>query len=181
MANITIGSITTANLMLGTAQVQRVALGTVQVWANEVVVVLGNTVNVVLKTLFTAPQWADANLKKRVVVPAGVQIGATQGGYAIATTISGDGQAGSFAGELRLVNNGTISGIGGAPNSGVGGTAMLGNFLGRAGQKLIIDNYGTIRAGGGAGGWVAQAAQVFGTLGVTTPTMKALYSVTQPI
>lgn len=121
-------------------------------YQNEVVVTLGNTVNVVLKQLFTPAQWADASLKKRVIVPSGVEIGSTTGSYAIVTTISVEGQAASFAGELTLDIYGTVSGIGGQPNSGVGGSVIWGNFPGREGQKLTVNNFGLLRAGGGAGG-----------------------------
>lgn len=152
---IRLGANLIKTLRLGTAPVQKVFLGTKQIWANEVVVVLGNTTtNVNLKTLFTLAEWGDANLKKRVVVNAGVNIGSTQGAYAIAATTTADGQAGSWAGELTLDVRGTVSGVGGAANSGKGGDVILGNFPGRTGQKLIVNLYsgGIIRAGGGGGG-----------------------------
>ena len=149
---IRIGSLAIAALMLGTVPVQKVFLGTTQIWANEVVVTLGNTTNVVLKSLFTSDQWNDANLKKRVVVPAGIEIGATTGSYAVLATAQADGQAGSWAGDLTLEIHGTVSGIGGIANSGAGGNAIRANFPGKTGQKLKIVSDGVIRAGGGGGG-----------------------------
>lgn len=123
------------------------------VYQNEVVVNLPNTSSsIVLKAYFTEDQWADPNLKKRVVVPAGIQIGGNNNTYVIAPTYSAGGQAGSWAGQLTLENRGTISGIGGVPNAGVGGSCIWMNFPGRSNQLMIINNYGTIRAGGGAGG-----------------------------
>jgi hypothetical protein len=121
-------------------------------YQNEVVVTLATRNNVVLKTLFTPEQWNDPNLKKRVVIPEQVHIGAGAPDYALATTLQADGQAGSFAGQLLLEVRGTISGIGGAANSGTGGDAIWANFPGQAGQPMLISNYGTLRSGGGGGG-----------------------------
>lgn len=149
---IRIGSLAIAALMLGTVPVQKVFLGTTQIWANEVVVTLGNTTDVVLKSLFTSDQWDNAFLKKRVVVPVGVEIGATTSVYAILATAQADGLAGSWAGDLTLEVHGTVSGIGGVPNSGVGGNAIRANFTGKSGQKLKLVSDGLIRSGGGGGG-----------------------------
>lgn len=123
-----------------------------QFFQDETVVTLGNSSGVVLKNLFSTAEWADPLIRKRVVVPAGVEISAINGSYAMAATITADGQAGSWAGDLILDNFGAISGIGGTPNSGVGGNALLGNLPGRDGQKLIVNNYGVLRGGGGGGG-----------------------------
>lgn len=122
------------------------------IYQNEVVVTLTSRSDLVLAGLFTEAQWADPNLKKRVVIPAGVTIGAVNGTYAIAATYSASGQAGSWAGDLTLENHGIIQGIGGGPSSGQGGSVIWVNFPGRSGQKLIINNHGTLRSGGGGGG-----------------------------
>ena len=156
---IRIGSLAIAALMLGTVPVQKVFLGTTQIWANEVVVTLGNTTDVVLKSLFTSDQWDNAFLKKRVVIPAGVEIGATTGAYAILATAQADGLAGSWAGDLTLEVHGTVSGIGGVPNSGVGGKAIRANFTGKSGQKLKLVSDGLIRSGGGGGGRAGNGGQ----------------------
>lgn len=146
-----LGNMAISGLMLGTVPVQKVYLGTYQIWGNEIVVVLGNrSTSLFLKSLFTTADWAS-NTRKRVVVPAGVEIG-TNTNFAIAISATADGQATSFGGELIIDNFGTVSGLGGAPNSGGGGDAILANLLGRSGQKLIVNNYGTLRAGGGGGG-----------------------------
>lgn len=151
---IRIGAALIRNMMLGTSQVQNVFLGTVQVWASEVVVVLGNANSIVLVSYFTAAQWANATLKKRVVVPAGVIIGATNATYAIASANTADGQAGSWAGSLTLEIRGTVQGIGGVANSGVGGSVIWCNLPGRNGEKLNIVYFAgcIVRAGGGGGG-----------------------------
>ena len=153
MPGIPKGTLALATVLLGSTQIQQVRFGTTQIWANEVVVVLANTSNVTLKNLFTSVQWANVNLKKRVVVPVGVEITATVNAYAILATIQADGLAGSWAGSLTLEVRGTVSGIGGTANSGVGGTVVNANFTGRNGEKLQINLIGgTFRAGGGGGG-----------------------------
>ncbi|MCF1744231.1 hypothetical protein [Paradevosia shaoguanensis] len=125
----------------------------IEEWKDEVVVTLANrSASFTLVSLFTPTQWADPYLRKRVVIPLGVEVGANQAWGAICVQADALTQADSFAGELVIDNFGTISGIGGVANSGVGGNAFYGNFLGRAGQKLVLNNAGTIRAGGGGGG-----------------------------
>ncbi|WEK04568.1 MAG: hypothetical protein P0Y65_20730 [Candidatus Devosia phytovorans] len=138
--------------MIGTSTVHKVFLGTVQIWANEVVNVLGNRANVLLRSLFTAEQWGDQNLKKRVVVPVGGEIGATVRDFAIAIAEIGTAQADSWGSDLTLEVRGTVSGMGGAPNSGTGGNVIWGNLLGRLGQKLKVILTGLLRSGGGGGG-----------------------------
>lgn len=101
---------------------------------------------------FSAADWANPLLNKRLIIPAGQEIGTNQGTYALAISGSAQGQAGSFAGDLIIDNYGTISGLGGLPNSGQGGTAVWGNLPGRDGRRSILNNYGTIRGGGGGGG-----------------------------
>lgn len=121
-------------------------------WQEEVVVTLASSGNIVITSLFSAADWANPILNKRVVIPVGVALSAANASYAIAIGYTADGQAGSFAGELTIENRGTISGLGGLANSGVGGNAVWANFLGRAGNKATLINYGTIRGAGGGGG-----------------------------
>jgi len=116
-----------------------------------VVVIAANTNNVICKNLFSAANWASST-PKRVIINSGVTIGSTNASYALAITVSANGQAGSFGGALTIENRGVISGIGGAANSGVGGNAVWANFPGISGQKATLINTGTIRAGGGGGG-----------------------------
>jgi len=123
-----------------------------QYYAAERVVTLSSSVSPIIKNFFSAADWGDANLRKVVIIPPGVEIGANYTGHALATSDSASGQPGSWAGELVIENYGTISGIGGAANSGVGGTALLVTFKGRNGELATVNNYGTLRAGGGGGG-----------------------------
>lgn len=151
---------TNVDLLLGTAPIYWVFQGTVQVWERELVVVLGNTTNVSLKTVIDnakAGAWADVNLKKRVVVPAGVEIGGTTSAFAITTGASS--QADSWAGSLILEIRGIVSGIGGTINSGAGGNAISVPFPGRNGEKINIPYYGTVRSGGGGGGRAGNGGQ----------------------
>lgn len=148
-----LGNLAPRRLLLGTVPVEKVFLGTLQVWAAEVVSVLGNSTNVVLKALFPAEQWADPYLRKRVRVPAGVEIAGTLLAAAIMVAPVADGQATSWAGELHLEIDGTVSGAGGLPDSGQGGDAIWANMRGRDGQKLQIKVAATgLRRGGGGGG-----------------------------
>ena len=123
-----------------------------QYYAAERVVTLSSSVSPIIKSFFSAADWGDANLRKVVIIPPGVEIGANYTGHALATSDSASGQPGSWAGELVIENYGTISGIGGAANSGVGGTALLVTFKGRNGELATVNNYGTLRGGGGGGG-----------------------------
>jgi Putative Ig domain len=104
-----------------------------------------------LQDYFTPEDWAR-DVKKRVVIPAGVEITANNLDWALVQAWDATGQAGSWVGSLTLENNGVISGLGGAGNSGRGGNCIRTIFGGRSGQKLQLVNRGVIRAGGGGGG-----------------------------
>lgn len=121
-------------------------------WQEEVVAYVPAASNVVIVDYFSAVDWNNPHVRKRLVIPPGVEIGSSNATYAFTTSYYAAGAAGSFAGELIVDNYGTISGIGGAPNSGVGGNAVQAQHGGQAGQKYVLNNYGTIRAGGGGGG-----------------------------
>lgn len=142
------------SMMLGTTPIQRVFLGTLQIWAAEVKAVLANSRDVVISGLFTAAQWSNGDLKKVVVVPANVEIGATTAAYALISSPMADGQAKSWAGELVIEVAGTISGIGGLANSGSGGNALVIAFKGISGQlaKVVLAATAKLRGGGGGGG-----------------------------
>ena len=121
--------------------------------SSEIVVTLAaGAKGVVGKSLFSPADWTGDTVKK-IIVPNGVEVG-PEWGYAFATSVSADGQAGSFGGELILEvqAGGILSGSGGAANGGWGGNAVFCNLPGKNGQKLQIINNGIIRAGGGGGG-----------------------------
>jgi len=120
--------------------------------SSEIVVNLTSVASIDrMDMLFSAEDWASETTK-RIIVPAGTELGHTTRNYAIAVGLTSGGQAGSFGGRLILENRGIISGKAGAANSGVGGNAVYANLLGRDGQMLEIINSGTIRGGGGGGG-----------------------------
>ncbi|WP_273794600.1 hypothetical protein [Brucella intermedia] len=104
-----------------------------------------------MQDLFSPTDWASAT-KKRVVIPAGVEIGGNNLDWALVPAWDATGQAGSWNGDLILENRGVISGVPGGGNSGRGGNCIRAIFGGRSGQKLQLINSGTIRAGGGGGG-----------------------------
>jgi hypothetical protein len=113
----------------------------VEYYSSEVVVTIAaNSTNVNLSTLFTSAVWTSST-NKRVVINAGVTIGATSTGFAAVRTGTG------WGGILTLQNAGTIQGAGGAGPSAPGGWALLADSGG-----LIVNNSGTIRSGGGGGG-----------------------------
>jgi len=126
--------------------------------SSEVVVTLTSRTAVCLQDLFSAADWAS-NTAKRVVIPSGVEIGATNLDWALVQAWDATGQAGSWGGSLTLENRGVISGMGGAANSGRGGNALRIIFGGRSGQKLLVNNLGTIRGGGGGGGRAGNGGQ----------------------
>lgn len=127
-----------------------------QFFQHEAVIEITGTMGAVLvKDLFDAVDaslWGNALINKRVIVAPGASVNANQSWGGIAIQDGGLTQATSFAGSLTIDNYGVVSGIGGAANSGVGGNAFLANFKGRSGQKAILNNYGTLRSGGGGGG-----------------------------
>jgi len=157
-----LGTTVIDKLYLGTTPIQFIYQGTLQIWANEVVAVLTSSNTVVIKALFAgvAGLWASTTTK-RVSVPSGVTIGSTVNEYAMVLQAYADGLAGSYGGKLIVDIAGTISGIGGAANSGVGGTCLLMNFTGKDGQKADVNVKpgGLVRSGGGGGGMSGTGGQ----------------------
>jgi hypothetical protein len=107
---------------------------------NEIVKYITTTsTNVNASSYFTNTEWTSS-APKRLVINAGVTLGATST-YNYALTIPS-----GFGGTFRLDNNGSIIGAGGGANGGTGGNAM---FVGAA---ISINNIGSIYSGGGGGG-----------------------------
>ena len=107
--------------------------------AEIVVIISTTTTNLDVSSLFGS-YWTQT-VPKRVVINSGVIVGATNTSNYALNIPSG------FAGTLKVDNNGSIQGAGGAVNSGTGGNAI---FAGASG--ITINNLGTIYAGGGGGG-----------------------------
>ena len=103
------------------------------------VVVSATTTNLNISTLFGS-YWTQT-IPKRVVINSGVIIGATNTSNYALNIPSG------FGGTVKVDNNGSIQGAGGASNGGNGGPAILAGASG-----VSIDNQGTIYGGGGGGG-----------------------------
>lgn len=109
---------------------------------------LSSTTNVTISDLSAfSSVWSDPYIIKKVIIPNGVTIGATTSAYAIRP---GTQWAGDLIIEVQA--GGVIQGIGGSANSGVGGSVIYGNVSSTTGANLIVNNYGTVRAGGGGGG-----------------------------
>lgn len=108
--------------------------------AEKLVTLSANQVNLDLSTLFASADWTR-NVKKRVLIPAGIIVGSSNA--SIAALISGTG----FGGTLTVDLLGEIQGAGGVANSGIGGDAV--NVQA---SNFIIKNAGAIRAGGGGAG-----------------------------
>lgn len=118
--------------------------------ANQVIVTLSNSTNQNASTLFGSSY--SSAIAKTLIIPSGVEVGATSlSNYAL-TVPSGMG------GTLNIQNAGTISGAGGdgssSGNGGDGGTAL---FI--AASNVTVTNTGTIRGGGGGGGRGADGVQ----------------------
>jgi hypothetical protein len=107
--------------------------------------------NYQLLTALIAAGWNGSSpVRVIVTVAAGVVVGSTSTGTAAMSL--GVLPAGS---SLTLVNNGTISGAGGAGASYVSGSYNTGGVGGpalRAASSVTIVNNGTIAGGGGGGG-----------------------------
>ncbi|KAG5183308.1 hypothetical protein JKP88DRAFT_290458 [Tribonema minus] len=145
-----------ASLKRGTSQIAFVFQGTVQVWAHEVVIVLGaaSAAAYLIDIVNNPTIWASST-PKRIVVPAGVERGSGTS-WVFAPMPAGSSIASSWGGSLTLEIRGTLSGIGGTANSGVGGSVIVGTVTGKDGQKLIVNVFAgaILRAGGGGGVWV---------------------------
>lgn len=102
---------------------------------------------ITLQSLFDASDWTSETTK-RVILPAGVERG-NSATLDAAVTIG----ATAWGGTLIFDVKGTISGKGGAANSGVGGVAFQANRVGNANQKLQLNLFsGAVLRGGGGGG-----------------------------
>jgi hypothetical protein len=130
--------------------------------ANEFLLIISQTTtNLNLQTtfnnIFGATAWTSTK-RKRVIVNSGVIVGATSTANYALNIPSGLG------GSLKIENNGSIQGAGGAANGGTGGNAI---FAGSSG--ISINNQGTIYAGGGGGGQGGTGGQ--GSYTTTTQTI----------
>lgn len=119
-------------------------------YSSEIVVeVTTNQTGLVLSTLFSTADW-QSDTPKRVVIAAGVVISSAEDGVALAAK-NGGSTSNEWGGVLTLDNYGIIQGLGGAANSGIGGSALYEDTVSWS-KSVIVNNYGTIRAGGGGGG-----------------------------
>ncbi|QOE32164.1 receptor recognition protein [Rhizobium phage Paso] len=134
-------------------------------YSSEIVVnVTTSQTGLVLSTLFSSADWISAT-PKRVVIQSGVVIGGAAWG-ALASK-AGQTPGNEWGGILTLDNYGIIQGRGGIPNSGIGGSALYEDTITWT-KKCIVNNFGTIRAGGGAGG-------VGGAGSTSTPVSEGPY------
>ncbi|WP_320202805.1 hypothetical protein [Agrobacterium rosae] len=118
--------------------------------ASEIVATVSANVSaLVLRSLFTSADWVSTK-NKTVIINSGVTVSASALDGALRAQLATEATA--WGGVLTLVNNGIIQGIGGAANSGVGGDAMFSGTYIAPGSKIIVNNFGTVRAGGGGGG-----------------------------
>lgn len=158
---ITRNGMALASLKRGTSQIAFVFQGTVQVWAHEVVIVLGaaSAAAYLIDIVNNPTIWASST-PKRIVVPAGVERGSGTS-WVFAPMPAGSSIASSWGGSLTLEIRGTLSGIGGTANSGVGGSVIVGTVTGKDGQKLIVNVFAgaILRAGGGGGGRAGNGGQ----------------------
>lgn len=110
----------------------------------------GSNWGVSMRSLFTYAEWSS-DTDKRIIINAGVELGSTLA-TGRAMWVQNEAQSDSWGGKLTLENRGTLSGAGGARNSGSGGAALFVNVSGKSGQLLQLINTGIIRGGGGGGG-----------------------------
>jgi hypothetical protein len=109
--------------------------------AERVVTITANAAQINAQNYFTHSDWANANLRKKLIVGAGVHIWSYTPGIPALNVGLGRGNI------LTIENNGYILGAGGYSNSGVGGEAL---YVGQGGVHLV--NNGGIYGGGGGGG-----------------------------
>lgn len=111
-------------------------------YASEVVVTItAHTAQANVQSYFTAADWADPLLDKRLIIAPGVHV------WSYTPSVPGLSTGTGRGGKLTIENNGYILGAGGAPNSGVGGTALLVQQSG----VYLINNLGIYGGGGGGG------------------------------
>jgi hypothetical protein len=139
--------------------------------SSEIVVTLaagGSAIT--LESLFSPSDWTGETAK-RVILPAGVERG-NSSTLDAAVTIGPTAWGGSLTFDVR----GTISGKGGAANSGVGGNAFQANRVGNANQKLQLLLSGVLRGGGGGGGQGGTGGAGSATAAVREPETGEYFS-----
>lgn len=104
---------------------------------NVIAVTASSGTNLNAQTLFGS-SWTDG-VPKELIIPSGIIIGSTTTTPAL-TIPTGMG------GTLIVKNSGSIQGMGGAANSGTGGTALY------VRSTITFQNNGAVQGGGGGGG-----------------------------
>lgn len=160
MPALSIGSAVAKVLMLGTTPVQRVFVGTIQVWADEVVsVISGNVAQMVLPgSYFSAEDWANPNLKKRLRISTGANVWSYTNG--VPALDLGTGRSGALYVDVQ--SGAYVLGHAGVANGGTGGTAIKVRQ-----NQCWINNAGYIYGGGGAGGAGGQGGPGYYNQGYT--------------
>jgi hypothetical protein len=103
--------------------------------------------NVEIKALALAAGWNGTDpVMVNFVIPAGVRIGSTSTAAPALRTGSGF----PVGSTIKVVNNGSILGKGGAGGGGSGSAG--GNAFANDGIAVEFENYGTVAGGGGGGG-----------------------------
>lgn len=129
----------------------------------------GGTGAVTLQSLFTNAEWTSST-PKRVTLPAGAIRGRSDSTAAV-VTVGPD----AWAGSLTFDVHGTIEGAGGAANGGVGGNAFDANRTGLTGQRVNVNVFGALRAGGGGGGAGGKGGDGSATVTVREPATGNAY------
>ena len=106
---------------------------------DEELVELSNSTNVNAQSAFGNSIWSGSK-RKRIIVPSGVTIGGSGSDALVIPT--------GMGGQIIVTCRGSIQGFGGSANGGNGGNAIRCNQT----ANVIIENYGSIYAGGGGGG-----------------------------
>jgi hypothetical protein len=124
---------------------------TVQQEQEIVKYITANTTNVDVVTLFGSTDWTR-DVRKRLVINVGVVVGSFNNNLAALIISAG------VRGKFTLENRGSIQGSGGTGgganggNGGKGGNAIRVDPKGSDGTVTILNNDGSILAGGGGGG-----------------------------
>lgn len=101
---------------------------------------------ITLSSQIQASIWADPDVPKVINLPSGVIRGTSNSAVAAVSIGS------QWAGSLTFNIYGEIQGAGGLSDGGKGGDALNINTTGLYGEKIVINRFGLIRAGGGGGG-----------------------------
>lgn len=108
--------------------------------SEEIITLNADASAVDVTSLFDSGEWTGVKTK-RLIIPDGITLSGTSTAPALKISTA-------WNNLLTIENHGIIQGAGGVANGGIGGDAFENSIA----NSITLENYGTIRSGGGGGG-----------------------------